>query len=143
MLESIQNNTFEYEKIPKDEQEKRGILGRLKGVIADYQRPTRNGRVYGKELWEKVFNDPITQEKIKNRCVFAELEHPADGRTTIDPERIAGCLSEQPKVTKDGYLVGVFDILATPVGKILKTLLDYGTTIGVSSRGQGDTFTNN
>ena len=143
MLESIQNNTFEYEKLSPEEQQKRGILGRLKGVIADYKRPTRNGRIYGKSLWEKVFSDPITKEKLENRCIFAELEHPIDGRSQIDPEKIAGCLAEQPKTDKDGHLIGVFDVLATPCGKILKTLLDYGTIIGVSSRGQGDTFINN
>ena len=142
MLESIQNNTFEYEKLSQEEQEKRGILGRLKGVIADFKNPTRNGRLYGQKVWESVFDNPITQEKIANRCMFGEIEHPTDGRESIDPEKIAVCLAEQPKKDNRGHLIGVFDILSTPCGKILKTLLDYGTTVGVSSRGTGDTFVN-
>ena len=143
MLESIQGNTFEYEKLSPEEQQKRGILGRLKGIIADFKHPTRNGRIYGESLWDKVFDDDITKEKIENRCMFGEMEHPTDGRETIDPEKIAVCLAEQPKKDKQGHLIGVFDILATPCGKILKTLLDYGTNIGISSRGSGDTFINN
>jgi methyl-accepting chemotaxis protein len=142
MLESIQNDKFEYEKLSAEDQQKRGILGRLKGIIADFKNPTRNGRLYGQKVWESVFNDPITQEKIANRCMFGEMEHPTDGRTTIDPEKIAVCLAEVPKKDNKGHLIGVFDILNTPCGKILKTLLDYGTTVGISSRGQGDTFIN-
>ena len=82
------------------------------------------------------------KEKIKNRCVFGELGHPVD-RTDIDMEKVAICLAEEPKKSKDGKLYGVFDILSTPCGKILKSLCDYGCTIGISSRGSGDTFINN
>ena len=80
------------------------------------------------------------QEKIQNRCCFGELGHPED-RTETNMEKIAICLAEQPKKGKDGKLYGVFDILSTPCGKILKTLLDYGCKVGVSSRGQGDVET--
>lgn len=142
MLESIQGNTFEYEKLSAEEQQKRGILGRLKGIIADFKNPTRNGRRYGEDLWNRVFDDPITKEKIANRCLFGELEHPTDGRETIDPEKIAVCLAEQPKKDNQGHLIGIFDVLNTACGQILKTLLDYGTTVGVSSRGSGDTYIN-
>ena len=80
------------------------------------------------------------QEKIKNRCVFGELGHPVD-RTETDMEKIAICLAEQPKKGQDGKLYGVFDILNTPNGRILKSLCDYGCKIGISSRGQGDLIT--
>ena len=140
MLESFKSGNFIYEKLSQDEQTKRGILGRLEGPIADTQKPTRNGRLYSGELWEKVFEDPIMQEKIKNRCCFGELGHPED-RQEVDMEKIAVCLAEQPKKGDDGNLYGVFDILNTPNGKILKALCDYGCNIGISSRGQGDIVT--
>lgn len=141
MLESFKNNLFTYEKLSEEEQTKRGILGRLVGVIADSKNPTRNGRLYSETLWENVFNNPIMKEKIENRCCFGELGHPTD-REEVDPEKIAICLAEQPKVNGKGQLCGVFDILSTPCGKILKTLCDYGCTIGVSSRGSGDIMEN-
>lgn len=140
MLESLNSNKFEYTKLTEEEQQQRGILGRLTGIIADTKNATRNGRKYSKELWEKVFENPIMQEKIKNRCCFGELGHPSD-REEIDMEKIAVCLAETPKVGKDGNLYGVFDILSTPNGKILKSLCDYGCTVGVSSRGTGDLYT--
>ena len=111
MLESIQNDEFEYEKLTQEEQAKRGILGRLKGVIADFKKPTRNGRLYSEELWDKTFENPIMKEKSENRVIFGELGHPAD-RIETDMEKIAICLAEQPKKGKDGKLYAVFDILS-------------------------------
>ena len=40
------SNKFEYQKISKEEQEQRGILGRLAGRIASWKTPTRNERRY-------------------------------------------------------------------------------------------------
>lgn len=138
MLETIKNGQpFTYEKLSQEEMQSRGILGRLVGIIADLKGPTRNGRKYKEELWDKVFNDPIMEEKLQTRTLLGELEHPADGRSQVDPREACICLAEKPK-KKDGKLYGVFDILPTENGKILKALCDYGTVIGVSSRGEGD-----
>lgn len=140
MLESFVSDKFTYKKIPIEEQKARGILGRLTGVIADTKNPTRNGRSYSYDLWKKVFDNDIMKEKIANRCVFSELGHPVD-REEIDLDKVCACLAEQPKIGDDGKLYGVFDILDTNNGRILKTLCDYGTTVGVSSRGTGDLYT--
>ena len=136
-MKTVSSRVCEYEKLTAEEQKRRGILGRLVGTIADFKNPTRNGRLYSEQLWDNVFKDPIMQEKLKNRSVFGELGHPAD-RTEVDMEKIAICLAEEPKKYPDGTLKGVFDILDTPNGRILKTLCDYGCQIGVSSRGEGD-----
>ena len=137
MLESFYGDKFSYKKLTEEEQQKRGILGRLVGVIADSKQPTRNGRLYSRSLREKVFDDPIILEKIDHKSFFGELGHPLD-RDTVDETKIAICLAEKPKIGADGKIYGVFDILNTPNGKILKTLCDYGTDIGISSRGNGD-----
>lgn len=140
MLESFNNiQKFEYKKLSPQEQKQRGILGRLEGIIADGKNPTRNGRKYPMQLWEKVFEDPIMKEKIENKVCLGELGHPED-RTETDITKAAICLAEMPKKSNDGKLYGVFDIIDTPCGRILKTLCDYGCNIGVSSRGQGDTY---
>ena len=138
MLESLKDNVLEYQRLSPEEQQKRGILGRLKGVIADFKNPTRNGRFYSEELWDKAFEDPIIKEKLATKTFLGELNHPAD-RLETEPEKVAICLAETPKKGKDGKLYGIFDILDTPCGKILKTLCDYGCSIGVSSRAGGET----
>ena len=137
MLESLNTNNLEYQKLTKDEMTKRGILGRLVGACADIINPTRNGRKYSEKLWENVFDDPIMKERIENGVCYGELGHPAD-REETDMEKIAVCLAEVPKKGSDGKLRAVFDILNTPNGRILKSLCDYGSTLGISSRGSGD-----
>ncbi len=138
MLQEAMTNKFEYTKISPEEQKRRKILGRLAGIIADFKNPTRNERFYTEELWDKVFKNPIMQEKLQTRTLFGELGHPLDDRSETDMEKIAICLAEEPKKYPDGTVKGVFDILDTPNGRILKTLCDYGCQIGVSSRGTGD-----
>jgi len=98
--------------------------------------------LYDKALWSKVLDDPIFNEKLENRVLWGEFEHPQDGRTSIEPRNITVCLAEKPKFGNDGFLYGVFDILNTECGRLLKTLLDYGSTFAISSRGDGDLFTN-
>lgn len=137
MLKESVNNQLEYQRLSQDEMKKRGILGRLVGVCADFFSPTRNGRRYPEQLWENVFNDPIMKERIENGVCYGELGHPTD-REETDMSKIALCLAEVPKKGKDGKLRAVFDILNTPNGRILKSLCDYGSTIGISSRGSGD-----
>lgn len=142
MLKESKQGFLDYQKLSKEEMEQRGILGRLVGVCADFINPTRNGRKYSEDLWEGVFNNDIMKEKIANKVCYGELAHPLD-REETDPEKIAVCLAEQPKKGADGKLYAVFDILNTPNGKILKTLCDYGSTLGVSSRGSGDLYIDN
>jgi hypothetical protein len=137
MLQESKTNELEYQRLSKEEMEQRGILGRLVGICADFMSPTRNGRKYPEKLWENVFNDPIMKERIDNGVCYGELGHPAD-REETDMEKIAVCMAEQPKKGKDGKLRAVFDILNTPNGRILKSLCDYGSTLGISSRGSGD-----
>ena len=115
------------------------ILGRLRGPCADIVDATRNNRKYSDELWEKVFNNPIVQEYFDNGGIPGELGHPAD-RQEIDMEKICWMMPHPPVKTSDGKLFGEWDILNTPNGRILKTLCDYGYTMGVSSRGSGETY---
>lgn len=135
MLDTVKE--FTYKRLSPEEQKQRGILGRLVGPIADFKNPTRNERYYSEALWDKTFDQPLMKEKLENKLLLGELGHPTD-RTDIDMEKVAICLAEKPVKTKDGKVRGIFDILDTPNGRILKTLCDYGCKIGVSSRGTGD-----
>lgn len=112
------------------------ILGVLEGPVADFKHPTRNGRLYSKDLWEKVLKNPIVKEQFANGGIPGELDHPAD-REDICSEKIA-VLMPEPPVLKDGEYWGKFHILNTPCGRIVYTLAKAGFRLGVSSRGTGD-----
>ena len=116
------------------------ILGRITGPCADIVSATRNGRKYSQQLWEKVFSDPIVNEYFAAGGIFGELNHPAD-REETDLEKVAICMPKPPVKNSDGKLIGTWDILNTPNGRIAKCLFDYGYKLGISSRGSGDTFT--
>ena len=128
---------LKFKPLTEEEKNKRHILGRLYGPVADIINPTRNGRYYSEDVWKEVFKNPVFQENIKNLTIYGELGHPED-RDYIDMEKAAICLPEVPKEDEDGHLVAYFDILDTPNGRILKTLCEYGSILGISSRGTGD-----
>lgn len=117
--------------------ENKAILGTLEGPCADFVHPTRNGRMYGEELWEKVFSSDIAKEYFANGGYPGECGHPTD-RTETDIEKIAIMMPNPPKKDSQGHLIAKFHILDTPCGRIAKTLSDYGYKFGISSRGSGD-----
>ena len=126
----------------KSSEKRKGVLGTLEGICADCIHATRNGRLYPNSVWEVAFNDPIVQEHFKAGGIFGQLGHPKEGQTENEEfNSIAICMPEPPKKRSDGKLVGRWDILDTPNGRILKCLCDYGYKIGISSRAEGDVDT--
>lgn len=114
-------------------------LGTIRGICADWNEPTRNGNYYSRKLWENVFKDPLVKEALEDRLLIGELDHPSDGR--LEPSIANACITMTNYEFDDqnNVLIGEFDILPTPSGKILRALLDYGARVGVSSRGEGST----
>lgn len=140
MLENYSpNDILKYKELSPEEKAARGILGGLYGPIASIVKSTRNGRRYTESLWEKVFKNPITQEMFENGGIPGELDHPID-REETDSSRIAIMMPEAPTKDKDGNLMGYFDIIDTPCGRIAHALAKYGFKLGISSRGTGDTY---
>lgn len=137
-------NTVKKEELKLDDSvkvNKRGeaILGRLTGPCADIINPTRNNRYYSEALWEKVFNNDIVKEYFESGGILGELDHPTDRLETCT-EKIAICMPEPPVKDNEGHLIGTWDILDTPNGRIAYTLAKYGYKLGISSRGNGDVY---
>lgn len=112
-------------------------LGKLAGIGADFMHPTRNGRRYPYELWVNVQNSPDFKEGMSTLTIFGEADHP-ETRVDTSIKEIAIVLTKFEIRKSEGVVYVEFDILDTPNGRILKELLDYGSQIGVSSRGIGD-----
>lgn len=116
-------------------------LGTLKGICADYKESTRNGNYYSRKLWENVFNDPLVKEALEDRVLLGELDHPVDGRLESSAANACIVMTGYEFDDNEQVLKGSFDILPTPSGKVLRSLLDYGCKLGLSSRGEGDVTT--
>lgn len=107
----------------------------VEGPCMEFGKVNQNNRIYSRKLIEdRIINYPPVKEAIKNKCMLGEGGHP---ETRIDIAYPEVALSvEKIWIPEDStHLVyGRFAILDTPVGRILKTLIDYGSKIGISAR---------
>ena len=134
-----EDTALKFQRLSPEEKKARGILGRLYGPVATFAAPTRNGRLYSQELWEKLFNSDLIKERFASGGIFGQLCHP--DYEEVDMEKIACVMHEPPVKDKDGQLIGYVDILDTPCGRIAYQLAKYGYQLGISSRGSGDLIT--
>ena len=109
------------------------VLKRIQGVLSDF-KSNRNGRIYPRELWENVLNSDYVKEMIESHGLVGELDHPEE-RLEISLQNVSHVINDM--WIEGDQVLGTIDILPTPSGKIVSELIDYGTDIGISSRGAG------
>ena len=105
---------------------------KIKGVFMQADIKNRNGRVYPMEVLNKEVRR-YNKEYINEKRAFGELGHP--DCPTVNLERASHMIT---KLYPDGKnFIGEAKIMSTPMGEIVKTLMDEGAKLGVSSRGMG------
>jgi hypothetical protein len=104
----------------------------IEGVFLQSNLKNRNGRMYPKEVMQKEVAR-YTKESIEKKRAYGELGHP-DG-PTVNLDRVSHMIVGL-KEEGDNY-IGRAKILDTPMGRIVKELIDEGASLGVSSRGLG------
>jgi len=114
-------------------EEKNGIKNLfITGPFLVGESKNRNGRVYPKHVLQKEAARYSNEYISKNRA-FGELGHPETPSINLD--RVSHLITS---LKEDGNVfVGKAKILETPMGKIVKNLLEGGAQLGVSSRGMG------
>ena len=127
LTESTKSNFKVLDKKPAN------VLKRIQGVLSDF-KSNRNGRIYPRELWENVLNSDYVKEMIESHGLVGELDHPEE-RLEISLQNVSHVINDM--WIEGDQVIGTIDILPTPSGKIVSELLDYGTDIGISSRGAG------
>jgi len=104
----------------------------LEGVFMQAAIKNRNGRLYPLEVLETEVNRYIT-EKVHTNRALGELNHPASPQ--VNPERACIRICE---LRRDGNnFVGKALVLNTPMGSIVRGIMEGGGKLGVSSRGMG------
>lgn len=113
-----------------------GVLCRVVYPICNIGKLNANNRVYEREVWEKVLNDEAIQRKLSNRTLFGQAEHPSE--TQSDLQLTSHTIFEMWIDENDGRVFQKMDVLDTPTGRIIDTLLRAGCQVGVSTRAEGD-----
>ena len=104
----------------------------IEGIFMQSEQKNKNGRIYPKEVLQKEVNRYV-KEYVEPKRAFGELGHP-DG-PTVNLDRVSHMITE---LVEDGKnFIGRAKILDTPNGQIVKSLIDEGARLGVSSRGMG------
>jgi hypothetical protein len=110
----------------------------IDGIFMQAEQVNRNRRVYPKKVLESAVNKYVADYVKKGRAV-GELNHPEG--PTINLDKVSHRITELKWNGND--VVGKALILDTPMGKIVKGLLEGGCQLGVSSRGMGTVATRN
>lgn len=104
----------------------------VEGIFMQANKVNRNGRSYSKKVLEPAVTKYVT-EQVKTGRAVGELNHPSG--PTINLDKVSHRITE---LSWDGDNVrGKALVLDTPMGKIVKNLIEGGVQLGVSSRGMG------
>jgi len=125
------NEDINYITEAKDESGKKSYF--IEGVFMQGDIKNRNGRVYPAETLAKEVAR-YNKEYVEKKRAYGELGHPQG--PTINLERVSHMITE---LKQDGSnFMGKAKIMTeTPYGAIVKSLMDEGAQLGVSSRGMG------
>ena len=116
-----------------EQDKKTGKKGyKIRGIFAQAEKKNRNGRIYPMPIIEKAVNKYDTEQVKRGRAV-GELNHPEG--PTVNLDKVSHKINKLDIQGND--VVGEASILETPMGQVVKGLLDGGVTFGVSTRGMG------
>lgn len=104
----------------------------IEGVFMQAEKQNRNNRIYPKSVLETACNKYIKEQVETGRAV-GELNHPAGPAINLD--KVSHRITELK--WEGNNVVGKALILNTPMGNIVKGLMEGGCKLGVSSRGMG------
>jgi len=125
--------SFDQSGIVMESDDKDGKNLHLKGIAIQGGIRNANQRVYPVDEIEravKTLNDQIQN----GYSVLGEVDHPDDLKVNLD--RVSHMITQMWMEGPNGY--GKFKILPTPMGNLIRTMLEAGVKLGVSSRGSGN-----
>jgi hypothetical protein len=104
----------------------------IEGIIMQGDIKNRNGRVYPRETLMRE-TKRYNEQYVSKKRAYGELGHPAG--PTINLDRVSHMFTELKE--ENSNVVGRAKVMDTPMGKIVKNLIDEGANLGISSRGMG------
>lgn len=116
------------------------ILGTFEGECADADITNLNGLDITRPVWENVFSSEDYKKGIDLGWYIGFLGHPEDPNCM--DFRNACIVMTDGRIDKNGKIYGKFNLIDTPVGRIVKSFIDAGVKFGISVRGAGDVDNN-
>jgi hypothetical protein len=104
----------------------------MEGICIQGDKLNANERIYPAHEIAKAVQT-INEQLKTGHSVLGEVDHPDDLKINLD--RVSHMIEKMWMNGADGY--GKLKILPTPMGELVKTMLDSGVKLGVSSRGSG------
>lgn len=116
------------------------ILGTYEGECADANITNENGLDIPLDVWTTLFESDLYKQGIDLGWYIGFLGHP-DDPGCMDFEHACIVMTEG-SVDENGKVHGKFNLIDTPVGRIVKAFQDAGVKFGISVRGAGDIVNN-
>jgi len=124
---------FDIDKKVLEEQKRTGGPMLMKGILQKSETVNQNGRIYPKIILEREIRN--YQKFIKENRALGELDHPDS--SVVELKNASHMVREA--YMEGNVVYGTVEILNTPSGQILQSLVESGVTLGISSRGVGST----
>lgn len=128
-------NNFECEVIKEEAGKDGKTRFVMKGILQRAGTLNQNGRIYPRSVLERELRN--YQKLIRERRAMGALDH--TDSSIIELKTVSHIVTEA--YFDNDIIYGKVEILPTPHGETLKTLIESGVTVGISSRGVGSTNT--
>ena len=103
----------------------------LTGVMQKSDTENGNGRIYGRRILEREIEN--YKKIVADRRALGELDHPED--SVINLKNVSHMITDI--WWNNENVMGKVQVLNTPSGNILRSLVKDGVKLGISSRGLG------
>ena len=115
----------------KESREQHGGKIVMRGILQKADTLNQNGRIYPMSVLEREIRN--YQKFIAENRALGELDHPDS--SVVNLKNVSHVIKEA--YLEKGVVYGTVELLDTPSGKILQSLVESGVKLGISSRGVG------
>jgi len=127
-------DVFDYTpEMIKESREKNNGKVVMRGILQKADTLNQNGRIYPLSVLEREVRN--YQKFIMENRALGELDHPDS--SVVNLKNVSHVIKEAH--LEKGVVYGTVELLDTPSGKILQSLVESGVKLGISSRGVGST----
>lgn len=116
------------------------VLGTFTGKCCDAGVVNNNDMKLDRELFEKLLASDEYKDGMEHRYYIGFLGHPED--PNCQDFKDACIVMTDMEIKDNDEIFGTFDLIDTPVGRVVKSFIDAGVQFGISIRGAGDVDAN-